>query len=499
MVDDTAKSFNIPQGISSIVGGGGTRAYWILDDTTPKLSQTLTFGGDIAQLTEVQVYAEKIGSPGDLIVEVYKTKPASESATTTSENKSTRYSVAVYDDIWVAERFSVAAGNLKDWWFYMAKAGSPPDLVLEVREDDGTGGAPGSVVIDSQVIPASRIETTRAWHHLLDYNPPLQLTSNTYYWVVAHTLNNGGDGNNYYKIYGKRGLGRKSTDGGVTWGVLGAYFYGLGNNLSQVVGDSSAVIPDESALLTDGVIPSSSVSTPAYYTAQLKTPIVLKNGDKIAVVIRTASADFNNYYKIYHSLYDSTEYSARFQTDWRAYKSSIAVQGRGYRYATLYQGSYYYRRQPGGSTGRVEVQAYANTGTINIYLFIEGRLSAPASTSSTSPAVLTITDDPVVDREGDLEWRILADGDGKADYGKFQPRIKYDKNPVYPRDFGFSETYLLQIKAEAPDTLIRLNDKTSIYLANAGDVFQVGEAFRTPVKKLQVLSGQATADLLGVE
>ena len=500
ITDNTAKQFNISTALSDLTAVGSSNNYWILD-SGKRLAQSLTFGGDINYLTEIQVYAEKIGSPGDLVIELYKTQTASESATTFVETLlSTSYAVSIYGCNWAAERFSLSEGKLRDWWFYIVRVGAPPDLVLEIREDDGTGNAPGSTIVDSKTIPASEISTTRGWHHLLDYDPPLQLSPNTYYWAVAHTLNNGGDSNNYYAIYGRGGKGVKSTDCGSTWGSLGSGFYGLANAYSEIVADASAIAPDEATLITSATIPAGNITTPAFYTAQLPEPLILKNGERIFAVLRT-TGDQNNHYRVYHSFNDaaSGDYAARYGAAWTAYKSNIYLKARGYSYATLYSGVYDYPKAPGSATGYAEVSAYANTGSINVVLIIDGKPSAVASTSSTTPTVLTITDDPTVDNYGSLEWVIAANGDGQADYGKFQPKIKYDKNPVYPRDFGFSELYLLQVKAEAANTLVRLNDKTSIFLANAGDLYQVSEAFRTPVRKLQVLDGQATCDLLGVE
>jgi len=45
---------------------------------------------------------------------------------------------------------------------------------------------------------------------------------------------------------------------------------------------------------------------------------------------------------------------------------------------------------------------------------------------------------------------------------------------------------------------VRVNDKTNIYFANSGDTVTIDPNFRAQVKKLHVITGKVTADLLGV-
>jgi hypothetical protein len=144
---------------------------------------------------------------------------------------------------------------------------------------------------------------------------------------------------------------------------------------------------------------------------------------------------------------------------------------------------------------------YALPVTISNDVFATQQSSEKSTTSTTytglawdrnadgSPEVKASKTDPVT---------FLVRGNGAYNQVIFTPRLYYDKNPVTPKDFGFTELYLMRLRADAANTLVRVNDRTNIYFAGSGDTVAIDPNFRAPVKKLQVITGRATADLLGV-
>jgi hypothetical protein len=159
-----------------------------------------------------------------------------------------------------------------------------------------------------------------------------------------------------------------------------------------------------------------------------------------------------------------------------------------------------------GPYARIEIKAatgtvYALPVTISNDVFATQQSSEKSTTSTTytglvwdrnadgSPEVKASKTDPVT---------FLVRGNGAYNQVSFTPRLYYDKNPVTPKDFGFTELYLMRLRADAANTLVRVSDRTNIYFAGSGDTVAIDPNFRAPVKKLQVITGRATADLLGV-
>ncbi len=507
IVDNTAKSFNASTSLQTLESVGGTGAVQQVYGSN-KAGQLIQPSKN-SRITIISPYIAKVGAPPDLTLEIYTAKLSGVRKTVKAEyQENTGYfSTSIYGLNWAGQTFTVATNDpIPKISCYIRREylSNPSDLVVEIRET--SNGVPTSNILASTTIPASSVpDNAHAWVDAT-FSPAFTPTANTMYAIVLHQLNNGGDSNNNYwtaragsdayaggtRIY--------STDGGSSWTVVNTDDEGF-----RVYQDKELLIPDKQ-IYTENIPASSISSTAGLQNLTLSKDIFLRQNEQVFIVLSAKDGDANNRYDLYldpagndtnPSL--NSVYTTDGGSSWTPNTEDHRVDVSGYELVILYQGTYNYPKAPGSATGSAEVSAYANTGSINIYLIIDKSLSTPVSTSNTTPTILTINDDPLVDNYGSLEWIIAANGDGQADYGKFQPRIKYDKNPVYPRDFGFSELYLLQVKAEQAGTLVRLNDKTSIYLANAGDLYQVSEAFRTPVKKLQVVDGQATCDLLGVE
>ena len=101
---------------------------------------------------------------------------------------------------------------------------------------------------------------------------------------------------------------------------------------------------------------------------------------------------------------------------------------------------------------------------------------------------------------GNQTYKIWATAKPTATfYGVNSQRFDYyNVNPSYPKDFGFSELYLVGVTGGVSNTVFRINDRFTIVLGN-GDRLQVGEGFRAPVRKMQFITGYGLVDLIGVE
>jgi hypothetical protein len=159
-----------------------------------------------------------------------------------------------------------------------------------------------------------------------------------------------------------------------------------------------------------------------------------------------------------------------------------------------------------GPYARIEIKAatgtvYALPVTISNDVFATQQSSEKSTTSTTYTGLVwnrNADDSPEVKASKTDPVTFLVRGNGAYNQVSFTPRLYYDKNPVTPKDFGFTELYLMRLRADAANTLVRVNDRTNIYFAGSGDTVAIDPNFRAPVKKLQVITGRATADLLGV-
>jgi hypothetical protein len=144
---------------------------------------------------------------------------------------------------------------------------------------------------------------------------------------------------------------------------------------------------------------------------------------------------------------------------------------------------------------------YALPVTISNNVFAAQQSSEKSTTSTTYTGLVwdrNADGSPEVKASKTEPITFLVRGNGAYNQVSFTPRLYYDKNPVTPKDFGFTELYLMRLRADAANTLVRVNDRTNIYFAGSGDTVAIDPNFRAPVKKLQVITGRATADLLGV-
>jgi hypothetical protein len=97
--------------------------------------------------------------------------------------------------------------------------------------------------------------------------------------------------------------------------------------------------------------------------------------------------------------------------------------------------------------------------------------------------------------DNSYDCKVWANKNGYVKNSEWQAWEYYDKNPVTPRDFNVGELYITQVKAEANDSSLKVNDKVLVCIATAGQSKRVHELFRAPAKKPENVNGQVSADL----
>lgn len=108
--------------------------------------------------------------------------------------------------------------NSYSFTLYLAKTGSPPNLMMELYAVDKNTFKPTGSALASSEISASAISGAGAYELVLSY--PMMM--NTYYALVLYCKGNGGDGSNKYSWYYAttnpiQGNASQSSDAGLTW------------------------------------------------------------------------------------------------------------------------------------------------------------------------------------------------------------------------------------------------------------------------------------------
>ena len=140
-------------------------------------------------------------------------------------------------EYYLAQTFTAGiTGSLVMVDLYLWKQGTPESLVIELRNCVNIGDdiyAPGVIVLDAIVVPASSI-SDQGTVYQFSFLVPQTIIAGTRYALVLHQFNNGGDSNNYYEWllnYSSQysgGLAWQSNNGGLIWsesGYSGEDFY----------------------------------------------------------------------------------------------------------------------------------------------------------------------------------------------------------------------------------------------------------------------------------
>ncbi|MEM2915516.1 MAG: hypothetical protein QXH91_09000, partial [Candidatus Bathyarchaeia archaeon] len=119
---------------------------------------------------------------------------------------------------WWAQRYIISkTAPLLRVEINIQKYGSPEDLIVRLREDDGTGLAPAKEDIEIIRIPAANIPAGRVWLNITGWNTTLNAGKT--YWIILST-DEAAKGNGYWpwKIeYAYQFLIKRSDDAGMSW------------------------------------------------------------------------------------------------------------------------------------------------------------------------------------------------------------------------------------------------------------------------------------------
>jgi hypothetical protein len=119
---------------------------------------------------------------------------------------------------WWAQRYNISrTAPLSRVEMNVEKYGSPGDLIVRLREDDGTGLAPSEKDIEVVRIPARDIPAGRVWLNITGWNTTLN--EGKMYWIILST-DEAPEGNGYWpwKIeYAYQFLIKRSDDAGTSW------------------------------------------------------------------------------------------------------------------------------------------------------------------------------------------------------------------------------------------------------------------------------------------
>ncbi|MCS7133577.1 MAG: hypothetical protein NZ921_02095 [Candidatus Caldarchaeum sp.] len=374
-----------------------------------------------------------------------------------------------------------------------------------------TDGRPGSTVIAEGTWTGTPIT----------FNPPLTLDPGLYSFVYYMSS---GSGNVSWNFSRWEGLSSEfgtshstwvSSNSGQTWSSAGRTHYDLFlgiRPLASVLGEK----------LGGHEIPSSSIPSSAAYASIIPSNLRMIMSDEYVYVVLSSpeSPNTNNCYMVqrggtyqgetpnpfisdtvlreHHAFFDGTSWT------YRAHDILLRRTYVPYHVADTYDNTYFIG--PGSYSPRLTINIRAVSGTVfaRPTVITSGLYTPPTqekSTTSTTYVALswdTSGGVPEIRAPASGSIRFLVRGQGAYNQTSYEPRIYYDKNPVTPRDFGFTELYLMRVRAEANNTLVRVNDRTNLFFATSGDSVVIDPNFRAPIQKIHVITGRVTCDLLGV-
>ncbi|MEM4189325.1 MAG: hypothetical protein QW544_02255 [Candidatus Caldarchaeum sp.] len=278
--------------------------------------------------------------------------------------------------------------------------------------------------------------------------------------------------------------------------------------------------PIDTVLASGSINPGSVGTSNAWISINLSSPIGLRANEHYAIMVYTVGGDASNNYVIqssgnvsaYGTLYEVFTSSSNAGSTWSLDSTrDLSLTFTGYNFQQIYSGTI--SNNLTSPLGKVitSLQVRAQTSSSMEYMaFDDYTLTSPitssSSTSQTVIEVLKATDPRLRDTppSNNLNWSIWAAGSGLATASYTQRYIYYTVNPVTPKEFGFSELYLVADEIP-PQGLVVLNDNEAGALYNSSTTatrIDSYELFRIPVKKINVVqeptSGRIVMYLIGL-
>jgi hypothetical protein len=482
--------------------------------STNMLAQIFKTPTNAIRTNQIQLYGLKSGSPPNpLYIEIRKISRLQEvEGEETITNITGLVSVTISGTNYYAQTFLASSTKLVKIKFYLAsKTGTPDSLIIEVRNT--VSGVPASTVISSVSISAT--ELTAGSLNIVTFPEPVPLVEGGTYAIVFRQANNSTAGSytiRYYtgsNIYGP-GAFFSSSNAGTTWTQQNY-------DIDQLFITYLFYKPTEDVLASGSIAPTSVGTTAGWIAISLSSPIVLRPSETYALVVYTLGGDSANKYVI-HSGNSSRPLSEILETSSNSggawvgvVNQDLSFQIMGYSMTRIYGGSISNNiLTPLGKVLVALIVKAQTSGTMEFAGFDDHTLtSSPVSSTATSQTLITVlaSDAPRlrdVAQSTTLNWEIWAAGTGLATAAYTQRQTYYTTNPVYPKDFGFGELYLIADEIP-PQGLVVLNDNTAAALYNSSTTatrVDSYELFRVPVRKIEVIqeptSGRIVMYLIGL-
>ncbi|MEM2189707.1 MAG: hypothetical protein QXG35_10330 [Nitrososphaerota archaeon] len=364
--------------------------------------------------------------------------------------------------------------------------GSPPPLVIELR-DSTDGSIMGSTLLASTTLTFGSTGIQKFFASLT-----VQIQEGRYYSIVLYAQNNGGDGSNYYNfsLANVQSLLNVttyySTDGGSSWGTGYVWLFAV------------AIWRDVSRYVETSVAASSIGTSYSDLTITLP-PFYALDAPFIVIRIYSSNCNSSNYYAIAVRDYttaapDELAFQANglaeFHSMYQEYRC-VAARGIGLEMIKIYeQDITLVKRIPAASPQpKIDITF---SGAIIIGIFSYGNSKDYVERSSSGTFLNKVLS------PGTLKIELyVCNGSTTITDITYTEQVYFDKNPVTPRDFGFSELYLLRVDLPAGGQ-IRMNDHAAGDLYSSSATTITFADFRIPVRKIEVINGAPTLWFIGV-
>jgi hypothetical protein len=265
-------------------------------------------------------------------------------------------------------------------------------------------------------------------------------------------------------------------------------------------------------VLSSGSIAPTSIGTTAAWISISITPQVLRASENYGIVVYTIGGNASNKYVIQNGGGENLYKSSNSGGTWNLIKGNmLGFKVDGYQFSKIYNGSISNNIvTPLGKVLAALIVKAQTSGTMEFAGFDDHTLTcSPVSSTASSQTLITVLapDAPRlrdVEPSTTLNWEIWAAGTGLATVVYTQRHTYYTTNPVYPKDFGYGELYLIADEIP-PQGLVVLNDNTAAALYNSSTTatrVDSYELFRVPVRKIEVVqeptSGRIIMYLIGL-
>ena len=361
--------------------------------------------------------------------------------------------------------------------------GSPPPLVVELR-DSSDGSIMGSLLLGTIVSPPTYGGTT------LSFVASFQADAekDKYYSFVFYVQNDGGDASNYYSF-----LTRNTTDR-ICGDVAAYYFDGSSWASSYPLFMAVASWRDPSTVVTAS-ISAASVST-SYSNITVTLPSPIYAAPFIVIRVYSPNSNSSNYYVLPKRIYltkapDEAAFYASGGAIPHGGPRCLMTQGIGLEMVKLFEKNItLVKRIPAASPQPKINVTFSGATIIGIFALGENTYITESSSSGTffnkvlSPGTLSME-------------LYVCNGSTTITDITYLEQVYFDKNPVTPRDFGFSELYLLRVDLPAGGQ-IRMNDHAAGDLYSSSATTITFADFRIPVRKIEVINGAPTLWFIGV-